>query len=175
MKKDGARSLPSQSLIEGPCFRRYIRIAHKLQLGQLLGRYKNIPGLIAYFTASSLDLSYLSLKSYSNSYRLSDLSFQCTYLVIQKRPLSSRRIFGPLVLFTHLQVYHGSFSTHPLFFDCNPQGRTISLIHFISPRLSPVFIQVPDSFGVSTSKLTLFLFFFFFTGRIALHLASLLS
>ena len=51
--------------------------------------------------------------------------------------------FWPLVHFIHLQVYHGFLSTHPLFLDCSPQGRTIPLIHFISHHLSPVFLQVP--------------------------------
>ena len=179
MEKDGARSLPSQSLIEGgPCFRPCLRnCTHKLQPGQLLGRTTRTcrphrlllqlrPWISVIYQSSHTTLlrAIRSLLSAHLSRNSEAASIFKTY-------------FWPLVHFIHIPVYHGFLSTHPLFLDCNPQGRTIPLIHFISHHLSPVFLHVPTLlvfYVPRPYKLTLSFLFLFFTRRIALHLTSLL-
>ena len=78
MEKDGARSLPSQSLIEGaPAFDLTFEIAHtNSNQVNFSDEQQEHSGPIAYFTASSLDLSYLSLKSHYTltGYQISSFS-----------------------------------------------------------------------------------------------------
>ena len=111
MKKDGARSLPSQSLIEGgPCFRPCLRnCTHKLQPGQLLGRttrtFRPHRLLYSFVPGSQLFITQVILHSYG----LSDLFFQRIYLVTQKRPPFSRRIFGLWFILYTYRFTMGSF------------------------------------------------------------------
>lgn len=155
MEKDGARFLPSQSLIEGdPCFHDLsFETAHtNSNQVNLLGRQEH-SGSIAYFYSFRPWISVI-YHSYTLT-GLSDLSFQRIYLVIQKRPSElhpSRRILGLWFILYIYRFTMGFLSTHPLFLDCNPSGADHSPGTFHLASSFPGLHTGSYSFGDSTSK-----------------------